>query len=153
MDIDKHKSESKFMKIAFEEAKKGYMEGGVPVVSIMVKNGEVIATGCNQRVQKNDPIAHGEMDCIRNAGRRPNYKGVTLCTTLSPCMMCSGTIAQFGIRKVIIGENKNFEGNIDFLKKYGIEVILLNDNDCIDLMEKFIKEKPFLWNEDIADER
>ena len=140
-----------FMKIALQEAKKGYSEGGVPVGCVMVEKGKVIALGHNRRVQDGNPIAHGEMDCIKNAGRRANYKGITLYTTLSPCMMCSGTIIQFGIKKVVIGENENFAGNISFLKENNVDVLLMNDPECINLMKKFIREKPDLWNEDIAE--
>ncbi len=151
MDADINvNDDKKFMKLAFLEAKEGYEEGGVPVGAVMVKNGKVIGKGHNKRVQNGDPTAHGEMDCFRNAGRMPNYKGATLYTTLSPCMMCSGTIIQFGINRVVIGENKNFQGNPKFLQDRGVEVILQNDSECIDLMGKFIKEKPALWNEDIA---
>ncbi|MFH1428779.1 MAG: nucleoside deaminase [Candidatus Margulisiibacteriota bacterium] len=143
-------NDQEFMAAAYEEAKKGYLEGGVPVGAVMVEDGNIIAAGHNKRVQQNDPLAHGEIDCIRSAGRRPRYDNVTLYTTLSPCMMCSGTIIQFGIKRVVIGENKNFEGNIQFLKDHGIEVLLMNDQNCIDLMSRFIKERPELWDEDIA---
>jgi creatinine deaminase len=140
----------KFLLLALEEAKKSYEEGGLPIGAVMVEDGRVIASGHNRRVQEDNPIAHGEMDCFKNAGRRSRYGEVTLYTTLSPCMMCSGTIIQFGVKKVVIGEDRNFSGNIDFLKKHGIEVLLLNDNGCISLMERFIREKPQLWDEDIA---
>lgn len=139
-----------FMKLALEQALKGYKEGGVPVGAVMVEDEELIASGHNKRVQDNDPIAHGEMDCIRTAGRRSRYDNVTLYTTLSPCMMCSGTIIQFGVKRVVIGENKNFEGNIQFLKDNGVDVLLMDDDDCKQLMDKFIHERPELWDEDIA---
>ncbi len=141
-----------FMKEALAEAEAGYAEGGVPVGGVMVEDGKVIARGRNKRVQEGDPIAHGEMDCIRSAGRRPGYRKVTLYTTLSPCMMCTGTILQFEIRRVVIGEAKNFAGNAGFLAERGVEVVLLEDQACIALMDKFIREKPELWNEDIAEE-
>ena len=141
-----------FMKRAWEEAEKGYHEGGVPVGAVMVEAGQVIASGRNQRVQEGDPIAHGEMDCLRRAGRRPHYKGVTLYTTLSPCMMCTGAILQFEVPRVVVGEDQNFAGNLAFLAERGVEVVLLNDPDCIQLMERFIQERPELWNEDIAEE-
>ncbi len=141
-----------FMALAYEEARQGYEEGGVPVGSVMSYNGELLSKGHNKRVQENNPIAHGEMNCIYNAGRRANYKDVTLYTTLSPCMMCSGTIVQFGIKRVVIGENKNFDGNIEFLRSRGVEVEVLDDVQCRELMDKFIQEKPDLWNEDIAEE-
>ena len=140
-----------FMRGAWEEAEEGYQEGGVPVGDVMVEAGQVIATGRNQRVQEGDPIAHGEMDCLRRAGRRRHYKNVTLYTTLSPCMMCSGAIIQFDIPRVVVGEDKNFAGNIGFLSERGVEVALLQDPDCIALMGRFIREHPEIWNEDIAD--
>jgi cytosine deaminase len=108
-----------FMRQAYEQAKKSYDEGGLPIGAVMVENGQVIGRGHNRRVQEGDPIAHGEMDCLRRAGRRPHYKGVTLYTTLSPCMMCTGTILQFGIPRVVVGEDRNFEGNIGFLSERG----------------------------------
>ncbi len=139
-----------FMKLAFEQALKGYNEGGVPVGAVMVEDGNVIASGHNRRVQDNNPVAHGEMDCIRAEGRRSRYDNVTLYTTLAPCMMCSGAIVQFGIKKVVIGENKNFRGNIPFLKDNAVDVVLMEDDNCIQLMAKFIAEQPELWNNDIA---
>ncbi len=150
--VDAAADDRTFMKRAWEEAEKGYREGGVPVGAVMVEAGKVTATGRNRRVQDGDPIAHGEMDCLRRAGRRPHYKGVTLYTTLSPCMMCSGTILQFEIPRVVVGEDRNFEGNLAFLAERGVEVVLLNDPACIALMERFIQERPELWNEDIAEE-
>jgi cytosine deaminase len=141
-----------FMTMALEEARLGYDEGGVPVGSVMVAGGALIARGHNRRVQDGDPIAHGEMDCLRRAGRRPHYKDVTLYTTLSPCMMCTGTILQFDIPRVVIGEQENFTGNAGFLAERGVDVVLLNDAACIALMQRFIEEKPGLWNEDIAEE-
>jgi cytosine deaminase len=149
---DASPDDARFMRLAYEEARQGYEEGGVPVGSVMVEDGRVIARGRNKRVQEGDPIAHGEMDCLRSAGRRPGYRGVTLYTTLSPCMMCTGTILQFEIPRVVIGENKNFAGNGDFLAERGVEVVLLDDADCIALMARFIAEKPELWNEDIAED-
>ena len=140
------------MALALEQAKQGYDEGGVPVGSVMVADGRLIAKGHNRRVQDSDPIAHGEMDCLRRAGRRPHYRDVTLYTTLSPCMMCAGTILQFGIPRVVIGEQENFKGNADFLAERGVDIVLLDDADCVVLMRGFIEEKPSLWNEDIAEE-
>jgi cytosine/creatinine deaminase len=143
-------NDADYLKLALEQAEKSYKEGGVPIGAIMVEDKNVIASGHNKRVQKNDPIAHGEMDCIRTAGRRARYNNVTLYTTLSPCMMCSGTIVQFGIKRVVIGENKNFKGNINFLKNNGVDVFLADDDNCKKLMGTFIKERPELWDEDIA---
>ncbi len=140
----------RFMRRAYEEAKTGYDEGGLPIGSILVEDGEVVGAGHNRRIQDGDTIAHGEMDCLRRAGRRRHYKTTTLYTTLSPCMMCTGAIIQFGIPRVIVGEDRNFEGNIGFLVERGVEVVLLQDPDCIDLMGRFIREQPEIWSEDIA---
>ena len=145
-------NDRKFLRIAYEEAMAGFNEGGCPIGSVLAKGDQLIAQGRNQRVQKGDPIAHGEMDCLRKAGRQSSYKNMTLYTSLSPCMMCSGTIVQFGIQRVVVGENKNFGGNEDFLRDRGVEVILADDEDCIELMQRFIVEKPELWAEDIAEE-
>ena len=144
-------TDNKMLRIAYEEAKAGFDEGGCPIGSVLERAGKVVAQGRNQRVQKGDPIAHGEMDALRKAGRQSNYRDTTLYTSLSPCMMCSGTIVQFGIPRVVIGEAVNFGGNEDFLRARGVEVIVANDQDCIDLMDKSIKEKPELWAEDIAE--
>jgi cytosine/creatinine deaminase len=144
-------TDNKMLLIAYEEAKAGFDEGGCPIGSVLERAGKVVAQGRNQRVQKGDPIAHGEMDALRKAGRQSTYRDTTLYTSLSPCMMCSGTIVQFGIPRVVIGEAVNFGGNEDFLRARGVEVIVANDQDCIDLMDKFIKEKPELWAEDIAE--
>jgi len=119
---------------------------------VLAQGDKLIAQGRNQRVQQGDPIAHGEMDCLRKAGRQKSYKSMTLYTSLSPCMMCSGTMIQFGIKRVVIGENKTFGGNEELLRERGLEVVIADDADCIALMTKFIKEKPELWNEDIAEE-
>lgn len=141
-----------FMKVAYDEARTGYDEGGCPIGSVLVENGQIIARGHNRRVQDGDPIAHGEMDCLRRAGRRGSYGGMTIYTTLSPCMMCTGTIVQFGIPRVVVGEDKTFAGNIPYLIERGVDVALLQDPDCIALMQRFIAEKPELWNEDIAED-
>ena len=141
-----------FMRKAYAQAKKSYDEGGLPIGAVLVENGQVIAEGHNQRVQQGDPIAQGEMDCLRKAGRRKSYRQTVLYTTLSPCMMCSGTILQFDVPRVVVGEDINFSGNIPFLQSRGVETVLLQDADCIALMKQFISEKPELWNEDIAEE-
>ena len=146
-DIDK-----KFLRIAYEEAKAGFDEGGCPIGSVLARGNQVVSQGRNQRVQGGDPIAHGEMDALRKAGRQKTYKDMTIYTSLSPCMMCSGTIIQFGIPRVVIGENKSFGGNEEFLRSKGIEVIVADDPDCKALMERFMREKPELWAEDIAED-
>ena len=144
--------DAKFLRMAYEEALAGYGEGGCPIGSVLAEGDRLVARGRNQRVQGGDPIAHGEMDCLRRAGRQKSYRSMTLYTSLSPCMMCSGTIVQFSIPRVVIGENKTFGGNEAFLRERGVEVIIVDDADCIALMSRFIKEKPELWAEDIADE-
>jgi cytosine/creatinine deaminase len=147
---DRHDRDAEFMTAALEQAEKSYREGGLPIGAVMVEAGRIVARGHNKRVQEGDPVAHGEMDCLRNGGRRRRYDGVTMYTTLSPCMMCSGTILQFGIPRVVVGENVSFPGNLDFLRQHGVEVRLLEDERCLRLMERFIREKPELWDEDIA---
>jgi len=142
--------DASFMDEAYRLAKKSFDEGGLPIGAVLVEDGVIIGRGHNQRIQQGDPIAHGEMDCLRNAGRRASYRRATLYTTLSPCMMCSGTVVQFGIPRVVIGENRNFGGNEDFLRGRGVEVVILDHPGCIDLMRRLIAEKPDLWNEDIA---
>lgn len=139
-----------FMHRAYEQARKSYEEGGLPIGAVMVVNGKVVAEGHNRRVQDGDPTAHGEMDCFRRAGRRNRYNDVPLYTTLSPCMMCSGTILQFGVPRVVIGEAQNFPGNPQFLRDHGVDVVILDDPACIELMRRFIREKPELWDEDIS---
>lgn len=145
-------TDKKFLRISYEEALAGYNEGGCPIGSALVDGDMLIAQGRNQRVQKGDPIAHGEMDCLRKAGRQKSYRNMTLYTSLSPCMMCTGTIIQFGIPRVVIAENTTYGGNEDLLRERGVEVIIADDPDCIALMQKFIAEKPELWNEDIAED-
>ncbi|MEM9549792.1 MAG: nucleoside deaminase [Pseudomonadota bacterium] len=137
---------------AYAQAKTGYDEGGCPIGSVLARGAEILGEGRNRRVQQGDPIAHGEMDALRNAGRQRTYSGTTIYTTLSPCMMCSGTIVQFGIPRVVIGENETFGGNEDFLASRGVEVILADDPTCKALMRRFIEEKPELWAEDIAED-
>ncbi|WP_291728567.1 nucleoside deaminase [Leisingera sp. F5] len=145
-DDDRH-----LLRIAYEEAKAGFDEGGCPIGSVLAREGQVVAQGRNQRVQKGDPIAHGEMDALRKAGRQKSYRDTVLYTSLSPCMMCSGTIVQFGIPRVVIGDTKNFGGNEEFLRSRGVDVVIAGDPDCIALMERFIRERPELWAEDIAE--
>lgn len=145
-------ADREMLKLAYEEASMGFDEGGCPIGSVLARDGWEVSRGRNQRMQKGDPIAHGEMDALRRAGRQKTYLDTVLYTTLSPCMMCSGTIVQFGIPRVVIGENRNFGGNEEFLRRRGVEVVIADDPDCIALMEKFIREKPELWAEDIAEE-
>jgi len=143
-----------FFKEAIIQAKKGLSEGGIPIGSVIVHDGKILGKGHNRRVQKGSVILHGEMDAFENAGRQDAkiYKESTIYTTLSPCPMCTGAILLYGIQKVVIGENKTFMGAEDLLRANGVEVIVLNDKECIQLMENFIKDKPELWNEDIGEE-
>ncbi|MCM3877892.1 MAG: nucleoside deaminase [Thermoanaerobaculia bacterium] len=138
------------MKVAYAQALKSHQEGGLPIGAVLIEKGQLVAAGHNRRVQDGDPIAHGEMDCLRKAGRRSRYDQTTLYTTLSPCMMCAGAILQFGIGRVVVGEDRNFPGNVDFLRSRGVDVVLLSDAACIALMGGFIQEHPTLWDEDIA---
>jgi cytosine/creatinine deaminase len=144
-------SDDYFMDIALAEATKGYEEGGVPIGAVLLENERVVAQGHNRRVQAGDPTAHGEMDCLRAAGRRASFRNTVLYTTLSPCMMCAGTIVQFKIPRVVIGDDINFSGNIEFLRSHGVEVVVVESRRCVELMRKFIEEKPELWKEDIAE--
>jgi len=130
----------------------GYAEGGVPVGSLLARGGEIVAEGWNRRVQQGDPIAHGEMDCLRRAGRQRSYRDTILYTSLSPCLMCTGTIVQFGIPAVVILDNRNFGGNEDFLRANGVAVTVVDDRRAVELMARFIAEKPDLWNEDIGED-
>ena len=145
-----------FMALALAEAQRGFDEGGVPVGAVLVGpnldgvEGRLLGAGHNRRVQDGDPIAHGEMDCLRRVGRMRSYAGTTLYTTLTPCMMCTGTIIQFGISRVVIGENRSFDGNEDFLRSKGVAVTVLDDPGCVALMQRFQREKPAVWAEDIG---
>ena len=143
-------SDTQFLDDAYQQALTGYNEGGAPIGAVMVKDGEVIARGRNRRVQEGDPVMHGETDCLRQAGNLENYDGIDLYTTLSPCMMCSGAILHFGIKRVVVVKTRTSPGNIEFLREHGVEVILADDAECKALMAKFIEERPELWFEDIA---
>ncbi len=141
-----------FMRAAIEEARKGLAEGGIPIGSVIEHHGRIIGRGHNQRVQKGSAILHGEMDALENAGRQPAdiYRESVLYTTLSPCAMCSGTILLYGIPRVVIGENQTFMGEEDLLRSRGVELQVLQDPECLELMRRFIAENPTLWNEDIG---
>ncbi len=142
---------SLLMEAAYEQALKGYKEGGLPIGSVLANDkGVILAVGHNLRVQTCDPTAHAEVACIRNAGRRRDWPSLTLVSTLSPCVMCTGTSLLYRIPRVVIGENKNFLGAEDLFRARGVELLNLNHAGCIALMEKFVREKPDLWNEDIG---
>ena len=136
---------------AFEEGATGLSEGGVPVGSSLRRHSEILAGGRNRRVQEGDPIAHGEMNCLRVAGRQRTYRDTTLYTTLAPCMMCTGTIIQFKIPRVVVGEARSFEGNLELLAGAGVEVVLLDHQPSVDLMVEFVERYPEVWAEDIAE--
>jgi cytosine deaminase len=141
-----------FLQAAVEQARIGRAEGGVPIGAALVVDGEVLAVGRNRRVQMGSAIRHGETDCLENAGRLPakTYARATMFTTLSPCIMCTGAVLLYGIPRVVIGENRNFLGGEDLLRSRGVEVVVLDDPECIDLMKGFIADHPSLWNEDIG---
>lgn len=144
-------TEDKFMTAAIDEAKAGLNEKGIPIGSVLVKNGEIVGRGHNKRVQDGDPITHAEIDCLRNAGRVGSYKNTVLYSTLMPCYLCAGAVVQFGIKKVIVGESKTFPGARAFMESHGVEVIDLNNEECVAIMEDFIEKNPALWNEDIGE--
>lgn len=142
-----------FMQAAIEEAQKGLAEGGIPIGSVLVIDGKIVGRGHNQRVQKGSCVLHAEMDCLENAGRlkAADYRRATLYSTLSPCDMCSGTVLLYGIKKVVIGENRTFKGPEDYVRSRGVELDLRDNAQCIQLMQDFIARQPALWNEDIGE--
>ncbi len=139
-----------FMKAAIDEAKLGLQEGGIPIGSVLVKDGKIIGRGHNRRVQKDDPIIHAEIDCLQNAGRIGSYKDTILYSTLMPCYLCGGAIVQFGITKVYAGESATFPGSKEFMEQHGVEVVDMDLDECKNLMNDFIEKNPKLWNEDIG---
>ena len=143
----------KFLEAAIAEARKGLEAGGIPIGSVLVIDGEIVARGHNQRIQKGSSVLHAEMDCLENAGRlaASEYRKAVLYSTLSPCDMCSGAILLYGIPKVVIGENKTFQGPEDYLRSKGVKLEILDNDECQQLMRDFIAAKPALWNEDIGE--
>jgi cytosine deaminase len=146
-----------FLRAAIDEAKQGLSEGGLPIGSVLVRNGQIIGRGHNRRVQNGDPMAHAEIDCLKNAGRQKTYKDTVLYSTLMPCFLCTGAVIQFGIPRVIVGESVNFPGGESrcgkspkFMRDCGIGVVDLHDGECIEMMSRFIREHAGLWNEDIG---
>jgi cytosine/creatinine deaminase len=142
-----------FLRATFEEAKKGLAAGGIPIGSVLVINGKIVGRGHNQRVQRASAVLHAEMDCLENAGRlQPSeYRRATLYSTLSPCDMCSGAILLYKIPIIVVGENQTFRGPEEYLRSRGVQVQLRNEVECIELMQRFIREHPALWNEDIGE--
>ncbi|MBK1695846.1 nucleoside deaminase [Rhodovibrio salinarum] len=147
--IEPTADDRRFMQEAIAEAHAGYDEGGVPVGAVLVRDGQVLARGRNRLQQEGNPILHGETDCLRQFGRGGEFAGTTLYTTLSPCAMCAGAIILFGIPRVIVGENRNFAGEMDWLLDRGVEVGLLDDPDLADFFARFVAERPHQWGEDI----
>lgn len=139
------------MKTAIDEAKSGLREGGIPIGSVLVKDGKIIGRGHNKRVQENNPIMHAEINCLHNAGRIGRYCETILYSTLMPCYLCAGAVVQFGIRKVIVGESETFAGAKEFMESHGVKIIDLNLDECKQLMKDFIRKNPELWNEDIGE--
>lgn len=141
-----------FLQAAIAEARRGHAEGGIPIGSVLVIDGQIVGRGHNQRVQKGSAVLHAEMDCLENAGRlkASDYRRATLYSTLSPCDMCSGTVLLYGIPKVVVGENRTFRGPEDYVRSRGVEIVVVDSVECRQLMVAFINEHPALWNEDIG---
>ena len=150
MNVKNSQKDSELLAAAFEEARIGLSEGGIPIGSVLVRDGEIIARGHNRRVQNNDPLEHAEINCLRNAGRIGSFHGLTLVSTLMPCYLCAGAAVQFRLTRVIAGESQNFSGARKFMESQGIEVVDLNNRECIDMMARFIRENEELWHEDIG---
>ena len=143
-------ADREMMALALGQARVSLDAGGVPVGAVLAAGGQVLAAGHNERVQRGDPVAHGEIACLRNAGRRPSYHDMTLYTTLSPCQMCSGAILLFQIPRVVVGEAATFAGDLGFLADRGVEIVLLGDEDCVAAMREFQQRYPEVWSEDIG---
>ena len=144
-------NDRELLSAALAEARAGLAEGGLPIGSVLAdRHGQIVARGHNLRVQTGDPTAHAETVCIRNAGRRRDWPELTLVSTLSPCIMCTGTALLYRIPRVIVGENQNFLGAEDLFGERGVSLVVLNDADCIQMMRNFIRARPDLWNEDIG---
>jgi len=145
-------TDEEMLDVAIEEARIGLTEGGIPIGGALVAaDGTVLGRGHNRRVQLGDPSIHGETDAFRNAGRQRSYRGTTMATTLSPCWYCSGLIRQFGISRVVIGESRNFVGGHDWLAEHGVEVVLFDNEECVEMLARFIAEHPEIWDEDIGE--
>jgi cytosine/creatinine deaminase len=144
------RADREMMALALGQARASLESGGVPVGAVLAAEGRMIAAGHNERVQQGDPVAHGEISCLRNAGRRPSYADTTLYTTLSPCQMCSGAILLFQIPRVVVGEAQTYEGDLAFLTSRGVDVVLLDDPGCVTAMREFQERYPQIWSEDIG---
>jgi creatinine deaminase len=139
-----------FMEAAIAEARQGLREGGIPIGSVLVRDGKIIGRGHNQRVQQADPILHAEIDCLRNAGRIGAYRDTTLYSTLMPCYLCAGAVVQFGIRQVVVGESESLEGASELMEAHGVQLLNLDLDECKELMRQFTRQNPKLWLEDIG---
>ena len=140
------------MQAAIDEARLGRAQGGIPIGSVLVRNGQIVGRGHNKRVQEDSAIKHGEMDCLTNAGRQRSYRDTVIYSTLMPCYMCAGTIVQFKIPKVVVGEARTFGESKAFMESHGVEVVVLDLAECVEMMREFIEAEPALWNEDIMEE-
>jgi cytosine/creatinine deaminase len=145
-----NQTDREMMTLALAQARVSLESGGVPVGAVLAAGGQLVAAGHNERVQRGDPVAHGEIACLRNAGRRPSYAGMTLYTTLSPCQLCTGAILLFQIPRVVVGEAETFEGDLAFLADRGVEIVLLDDEGCVAAMKEFQRRYPEVWSEDIG---
>lgn len=143
----------RFLRAAIDEARQGMAEGGIPIGSVLIIDGEIVGRGHNKRVQQGSAVLHAEMDCLEQAGRltAADYRRATLYSTLSPCDMCSGAVLLYGIPRVVVGENSTFQGPEDYVRSRGVDVVVVNDAECRELMAQFIAANPALWNEDIGE--
>jgi creatinine deaminase len=139
--------------VALEEARKGLAEGGIPIgAAIFDATGRLVGSGHNRRVQNGDPSMHGETDAFRNAGRQRSYRNLIMVTTLAPCWYCSGLVRQFGFGSLVVGESRNFQGGLDWLRSLGVKVVDLDSQECVSLLGEYIRRNPEVWNEDIGQE-
>ena len=154
VDIDRevHARFQEMLRVAMAEALAGLAEGGIPIgAALFDSQGRLLGSGHNRRVQDSDPSAHGETDAFRRAGRQRTYRGTTMVTTLAPCWYCSGLVRQFGISTLVIGEDKNFAGGVEWLRSAGIHVVVLNSQECIEMLAEYIRNAPEVWHEDIGE--
>jgi cytosine/creatinine deaminase len=148
-----HLDPSAMLAVAIAEARKGLAEGGIPIgAAIFDESGKLIGAGHNRRVQNGDPSLHGETDAFRNAGRQRSYRKLIMVTTLAPCWYCSGLVRQFGFRTLIVGESRNFQGGVEWLRSLGVSIIDLDSKECASLLSEYIRKNPEIWNEDIGEE-
>lgn len=140
----------RLLSVALDEAKVSLKDGGIPIGSVLVRGSEIISKGHNRRIQDSDPLAHAEIVCLRNAGRIKSFRGLTLVSTLMPCYLCAGSVVQFGLSRVVAGESRNFPGARQFMEDHAVEVVDLDDQECISTLQVFVMSNPDIWNEDIG---